>query len=154
MIAPRMAGLICCHSAASALVTVTKSVPKKTPVTPSAAKMRLAKGDFTAASALGKSAVPISSTVWPGRNFSVAGLGVLSVWMNISYLLPFQSDMRPVPPGVKVRPGSFGPGSASVRPKIGIHLVQRARSRACDAGRGFGPSLGVGASRLGAAGLG
>ena len=29
------------------------------------------------------SSVPASSTVRPGRNFRVAGLGVVSVWMNI-----------------------------------------------------------------------
>ena len=34
-------------------------------------------------SALGKSAVPACITVWPGRNFSVAGFGVDSVWMNM-----------------------------------------------------------------------
>jgi hypothetical protein len=31
----------------------------------------------------------MSSTVWPGRNFSVAGFGVDSVWMNIFYLRQF-----------------------------------------------------------------
>jgi hypothetical protein len=36
------------------LVTVTKSVPKKTPVTLSTAKMRRARGDFSAVSADGK----------------------------------------------------------------------------------------------------
>jgi hypothetical protein len=31
--------------------------------------------------------VPVSSTVRPGRNFKVAGLGVASVWMNIAGFL-------------------------------------------------------------------
>jgi hypothetical protein len=29
--------------------------------------------------------VPLSSTVRPGRNFKVAGLGVASVWMNMIF---------------------------------------------------------------------
>jgi hypothetical protein len=65
------------------LVTVTKSVPKNTPDTPSTAKMRAASGEVAAASAEGKSAVPVSSTLRPGRNLSVAGFGVDSVWMNM-----------------------------------------------------------------------
>ena len=48
---------------------------------------RFASGDFSEVSAEGKSAVPISRTVWPGRNFNVAGFGVDSVWMNMSALL-------------------------------------------------------------------
>jgi len=42
-----------------------------------------ASGLFVAASALGKSAVPTSRTFWPGKNFSVAGFGVVSVWINM-----------------------------------------------------------------------
>jgi hypothetical protein len=103
MIAPRMAGFMWSHSAPSALVTVTKSVPKNTPVTLSTAKMRLASGDLSAVSAEGKSAVPISSTDWPGRNFSVAGFGVDSVWMNIGRDPPsVRSDMRSNPGEVKI----------------------------------------------------
>ncbi len=68
----------------SALVTVTKSGPKNTPVTPPVAKIRRASGEDCAASSPGKSAVPTGSTVWPGRNFSVAGFGVDSVWMNMA----------------------------------------------------------------------
>src|SRR3954468_3122078 len=30
--------------------------------------------------------VPLSSTLRPGRNFRVAGLGVASVWMNMGFL--------------------------------------------------------------------
>src|SRR5690606_2359871 len=129
MIAPRMAGLICCHSTSSALVTVTKSLPKKTPVTPPAAKMRRASGDFAAASAVGKSAVPASSTVWPGRNFSVAGFGVDSVWMNMGFLRPVPSDMRPAPPSVKARPLRV---SAAVGAEVGIHLFQRGQRAQLD----------------------
>src|SRR6056297_1795738 len=83
MIAPRMPGLIWSHSAVSALVTVTKSVPKNTAVTPSTAKTRRASGDFSAPSGLGKSAVPASRTVWPGRNFRAAGSGFASVWLTM-----------------------------------------------------------------------
>ena len=48
--------------------------------------MRRASGEACAAASLGKSAVPAGSTVWPGRNFSVAGFGVDSVWMNMASL--------------------------------------------------------------------
>ena len=82
------------QSTLSALVTVTKSVPKNTPVTPSTANTRLASGDLEAASDVGKSAVPMSSTVWPGKNLSVAGFGVDSVWMNMLVPLMSQYDMR------------------------------------------------------------
>src|SRR5690349_20197742 len=44
----------------------------------------LARGDAVALSALAKSRVPPSITVWPGRNLRVAGLGVCSVWINMS----------------------------------------------------------------------
>ena len=74
---------MCAQSTPSALVTVTKSGPKKTPVTSPVAKMRRASGEACAASAPGKSAVPAAMTVRPGRNFSVAGFGVDSVWMNM-----------------------------------------------------------------------
>ena len=82
MMAPRIAGLICCHSP-SVLVTEMKSEPKKTPPTLGISNRRPASGDWPAASRLGMSSVPESSTGRPGRNFSVAGLGVASVWMNI-----------------------------------------------------------------------
>ena len=65
------------------MVTVTKSGPKNTPVTSPVAKMRRASGEEAAAASLGKSAVPVPSTRCPGRNFSVAGFGVDSVWMNM-----------------------------------------------------------------------
>src|SRR5215212_4266166 len=82
MITPRIAGLSCGHSAAD-LVTVMKSEPRNTPLTPWMSNSRSASGDW-AASALSRiSSVPEGSTVRPGRNFKVAGLGVTSVWMNI-----------------------------------------------------------------------
>ena len=82
MITPRMAGLSCGQSAPD-LVTVMKSEPRKTPPTPWISNSRSASGDW-AASALSRiSSVPVSSTVRPGRNLSVAGLGVTSVWMNM-----------------------------------------------------------------------
>src|SRR5665213_2663701 len=86
MMAPRMAGLSCGHSP-SALVTVMKSEPKNTPLMPLIANSRSASGDFAASAGSRRSSVPVSSTVWPGRNFRVAGLGVASVWMNIGRLL-------------------------------------------------------------------
>ena len=51
MMAPRIAGLSCGHSP-SALVTVMKSEPKNTPLTPLMANSRSASGDFAASAAL------------------------------------------------------------------------------------------------------
>ena len=42
---------------------------------------RRARGGF----AVGEFHVPVSSTVRPGMNFRVAGLGVASVWMNMVF---------------------------------------------------------------------
>ena len=42
------------------------------------------------------SSVPVSSTARPGRNFSVAGLGVASVWMNIGSRSLRLTGSRPV----------------------------------------------------------
>ena len=84
MIAPSTRGFSSNHSAASALATVMKSAPRKTPVTPGKPKRRLAKGERAAASASGKLAVPGAITARPGRNLSVAGLGVVSVSMNMA----------------------------------------------------------------------
>jgi hypothetical protein len=47
------------------------------------ANTRSASGDTRASSGLRKSRGPSGSTARPGMNFSVAGLGVSSVWMNI-----------------------------------------------------------------------
>src|SRR5260370_31926152 len=83
MMAPRIAGLICCHSV-SDFVTVMKSLPRNTPATPGTPNNRSARGDFAASAALGMSRTPSANTGRPGRNFRVAGFGVASVWMNIS----------------------------------------------------------------------
>src|SRR3546814_18781478 len=62
MMTPRMAGFIRYHSRSSSLVTETKSVPKKTPTTPSTVKSRSARGERAAEAASGKFAVPLGST--------------------------------------------------------------------------------------------
>src|SRR6266508_653269 len=89
MMAPRIVGLSCCHSPAF-LVTAMKSEPKKTPDTPAIPKRRSARGDRAADSLSRISSVPLASTARPGRNFSVAGFGVGSVWMNMA--CSFQSQ--------------------------------------------------------------
>ena len=83
MMAPRMAGFRCCHSP-SPLVTLMKSVPKNTPLTPSISNSRAASGDALLVSGSRNSNVPWSSTGRPGMNFRVAGFGVASVWMNMT----------------------------------------------------------------------
>src|SRR6516162_2092408 len=93
MMAPRIAGLICCQSPA-VLVTEIKSAPKKTPVIFGISNNRSASGDCAAASLLCMSSVPDSRTGRPGRNFKVAGLGVASVWINMQ-LAP-ETGSRPV----------------------------------------------------------
>src|SRR5580704_3620666 len=82
MMAPSSTGLSCCQSP-SVLVTEMKSVPKKTPPMPSTSNSRVASGDCPACALSRMSRVPSASTVRPGRNLSVAGLGVVSVWMNM-----------------------------------------------------------------------
>jgi hypothetical protein len=42
-----------------------------------------ASGALAALSFERYSSAPVASTVWPGKNLSVAGLGVGSVWINI-----------------------------------------------------------------------
>jgi len=55
------------------------------PATPSTLNTRAASGDRRSASAGSvNSATPSSMTVLPGRNLSVAGFGVCSVWMNMA----------------------------------------------------------------------
>ncbi|MNW23030.1 hypothetical protein D3C71_2248670 [compost metagenome] len=56
-----------------------KSKPKYTPVTLGISNRVWASGDACACSAFRNSAVPVSKTTRPGRNFSVAGFGVASV---------------------------------------------------------------------------
>src|SRR5262245_36999991 len=48
------------------------------------ANRRSASGDCAAASLSRMSSVPLASTGRPGRNLSVAGLGVGSVWINMA----------------------------------------------------------------------
>ena len=67
---------------AGTLETVTKSVAKKTPLTPFRPKRRLARGETTASCSDLKSAVPLSSRGLPGKNLRLSGFGVPSVWMN------------------------------------------------------------------------
>src|SRR6516162_6838364 len=84
MITARTTGFSWYQSLSASFVTVTKSAPRKTPVTCGREKSRSASGDTrTASSASVKFAVPEAMTVRPGRNFRVAGYGVCSVWMNI-----------------------------------------------------------------------
>src|SRR3546814_13032003 len=74
MMAPRMAGLRRYHSLSASLVTVTKSLPKNTAATPSTSNRRSASGDLPSAfSGPGKSAVPDSLPVRPGRNLREVG---------------------------------------------------------------------------------
>ena len=67
---------------AGTLETVTKSVAKKTPLTPFRPNRRLARGETTASCSDLKSAVPLSSSGLPGKNLRLSGFGVPSVWMN------------------------------------------------------------------------
>src|SRR5262245_57239223 len=91
MMAPRIAGLRCRQSP-SRLVTVMKSEPKKTRSTSGMAKRRVASGERAPAWASGKSTVPAVMTSRPGRNFKVAGLGVVSVCMNMDQISRLVSD--------------------------------------------------------------
>jgi hypothetical protein len=84
MIAANTSGFKTPHSKSSFFVTVTYSVVKNTPVTPSMAKTRFASGDFMPSRALAKlTGGPSGSTGFPGRNISDAGLGVVWVWMKM-----------------------------------------------------------------------
>ena len=58
------------------LVTVMKSAPKNTPLTPSIPNSCLARGEPLAESGLGKSIVPDSRTGTPGMNLRLLGFGV------------------------------------------------------------------------------
>src|SRR5579875_1682299 len=90
MMAARTAGFSWYQSASSCLVTVMKSLPRKTPATCGSANNRSASGERRAAARSGKLAVPFFITTRPGRNFSVAGFGVCSVWMNMARAAPNQ----------------------------------------------------------------
>src|SRR5699024_5758500 len=68
------------------LVTVTKLLAKKTPSTKLNLNNSLAKGDSIAFSRLGKSRLPLRSSLLT-RNLRVAGLGVSSVYTLIVAIL-------------------------------------------------------------------
>ena len=82
MMIPSTAGFRCAHST-SFLVTETKSCPNITNSTPAMDSSASASGALAALSSERIQAPPVASTVWPGKNLSVAGLGVGSVWINI-----------------------------------------------------------------------
>src|SRR3546814_11719772 len=86
MTMPSTSGFASAHSAPGAIVTETKSRPKKTPVTSPRVKSAVASGEAAASSGLAKSRVPASMTGRPGRNFRVAGLGVDSVSISMRRL--------------------------------------------------------------------
>ena len=64
-------------------VTVIKSLPKNTPLTPSILNNCRAKGEPRAEIGVGKSIVPDSRTKTPGMNLRLLGLGVSWTWMNM-----------------------------------------------------------------------
>ena len=74
MTAPRMARLDVVPIARSSFVTVTKSVPKNTPVTPSTRKDASGQGRFVGASAAGKSAVPVVQHGLAGQELERGGV--------------------------------------------------------------------------------
>ena len=82
MICSKICGFSVVQSESSLLETVKKSDAKKTPFTPLRLKRRFASGDTFPSSSVLKSAVPLSSSGLPGKNFRLSGLGVPSVWMN------------------------------------------------------------------------
>ena len=64
-------------------VTVTKSRPKNTPVTSPSENSASARGEAAASSSLVNSRVAAGITSRPGKNLRVAGLGVVSVSINM-----------------------------------------------------------------------
>ena len=82
MICSKICGFSVVQSASSPLETVKKSDAKKTPLTPLRLKRRFASGDTFPSCSVLKSAVPLSRSGLPGKNFRLSGLGVPSVWMN------------------------------------------------------------------------
>ena len=82
MIAPRIIGFRCCHSL-FALGDRDEVGAEEHARTPSMSNSRAASGEASASPLSRKSAVPSASTDLPGMNFSVGGLGVASVWMNM-----------------------------------------------------------------------
>src|SRR4051812_45507557 len=127
MMAPRLSGLSGCQSRDASLVTVMKSEPRNTAVTPAMPNRRCASGERPASAALVKVAVPWGMTARPGRNLRVAGLGVVSVWMNIvePWLEPlgYWDQVGPIRPGNQgdefagqAGPGRFCRGKPSADP--------------------------------------
>lgn len=76
------------------LVTVMKSCPKKTPLTPSILNICLARGEPRADMGLGKSSVPDSSTGTPGMNLRLLGFGVSCTWINMLRARNENMEMR------------------------------------------------------------
>ena len=66
-----MAGFINCQSRSSDFVIVIKSLPKKTPLTPSKMKSLFAKGESADSLIFWKKAVPSFITTLPGKYFKV-----------------------------------------------------------------------------------
>ena len=93
MMAPRMLGLRCAQSP-SDLVTDTKSEPKKTPDTPSIENRAWASAGLAGRLRVADVERACSITVLPGRNFRVAGLGVVSVSMNMEASSRFKAGLR------------------------------------------------------------
>ena len=94
-------------------MTATKSAPRNTRTTPGSANSAVASGLRAAASAEAKSAVDAPITSRPGRNFSVAGLGVPSVSMNMTETLGWwmlaagpANRTRPVPLTISMNGGA------------------------------------------------
>src|SRR3954465_13562274 len=90
-------GFSCRQSTPHAAVTEMKSRPKNTPSTSPVAKIASASGDASASGGVAKSRVPASITRSPGRNFSVAGLGVGSVWISMApmWAAPWRESSAP-----------------------------------------------------------
>src|SRR4051812_45669383 len=77
------AGLSTSQLASGLLVTVMKSDPRDMAVTPSTRNNSSASGESFVSFSEVKNSVPDGMTGRPGLNFSVNGLGVCSVCMNI-----------------------------------------------------------------------
>ena len=76
MMAAKISGLSAFQGRSSLLVTVTKSEPKKTPVTPSIWNRRLASGDLRPSRAVSKLALPDCSRAAQ----QLAGVNVYCLW--------------------------------------------------------------------------
>ena len=100
MMAPRIAGFICCQSP-SFLVTEMKSRAEEHAADIGNAEQALAPAATAPRPPCSACrACLVSSTGLPGRNFRVAGFGVASVWMNIAVSLT-RSGSRPCRQGLR-----------------------------------------------------